>query len=75
MTSNYICQRVGFAESTAKHAQALANTRFTTNGRWEQHIGWSLEKIQSRAVEQLDILAAALDALVDIPDLFDFFRD
>ena len=58
-----------------KLAQALANTHFTTNGQWEQHIGWSLEKIQSRAVEQLDILAAALDALVAIPDLFDFFRD
>ena len=58
-----------------KLAQALANTHFTTNGQWEQHIGWSLEKIQSRAVEQLDILAAALDALVAIPDSFDFFRD
>ncbi|MDF5726840.1 MAG: hypothetical protein PUP92_02110 [Rhizonema sp. PD38] len=57
-----------------KLAKALANTYLSTNGQWEEHIGWPLEKIQFRAVEQLDILGAALDALVTIPDTFDFFR-
>ncbi|MBW4669949.1 MAG: CHAT domain-containing protein [Cyanomargarita calcarea GSE-NOS-MK-12-04C] len=57
-----------------KLAQALANTYLSTNSQWNKRIGWSLEKIPPRAVEQLDILAAALDALVTIPKDFDFFR-
>lgn len=57
-----------------KLAQALANTYLSTNSQWNKHIGWSLEKIPPRAVEQLDVLTAALDALVTIPGQFDFFR-
>lgn len=55
-------------------AQVLANAHRSTNGQWDEHIGWSLERVPPRAVEQLDILGAALDALVTIPDTFDFFR-
>ncbi|MBE9082831.1 NACHT domain-containing protein [Tolypothrix sp. LEGE 11397] len=57
-----------------KLAQAFANTYLSINAQRFKHISWPLEKIPPRAVEQLDILAAALDALVTIPDSFDFFR-
>ena len=62
------------ANPPIKLAKALANIYLSINGQWDKHIGWSLEKLQSRAVKNLDILAIALDVLATIPNYFDFFR-
>jgi hypothetical protein len=56
-------------------AQALANAYQSVNGKWDKHIGWPLGKVPSKAIEKIDILSAALDALVTVPNELNFFRN
>ena len=60
-----------------KLAQTLANAYNSINSRWTSpdNFGWVVNRTQSRANRPVDILGAAMDALVEIPNTFDFVRD
>ena len=55
-------------------AETLALCPRSVGVRWDLHRGWALERLAPRPASPADLLTASLDALLAIPEPFDFVR-
>ncbi|MEM8960294.1 MAG: TIR domain-containing protein, partial [Acidobacteriota bacterium] len=55
-------------------ARSFADANVAANARWSQHRGWSLDALAPIPTTDSEVYAAALDALVTLPEPFDVLR-